>query len=291
MAKIYSSLILLLFSNLTYAASCCGGGQSASSVMVADHLQEWTISTNYRDDLGQTNNEGQALMDGDQNKDQTFTSAIEYKKLITERSQANISVSYIQKEAKRLGKNETNSGFGDFALGSFYEALTNYSYIPLAPRIFTGIKVIIPFGENNFSSKEELRTDIRGTGFYKVDLPIVGVLDAWKFSISPQYLPSQKNLSSTYAFAFATAASYTYSVNEEIDISGTLQWSYLAKKTYQAQSLIAGQYWEVSISPSWMFTKNNSLNLNYSDSTLLGISRNSALYRSISLGMTWSELL
>ena len=289
MAKIYSSLILFLFSNLTYAASCCGGGQSASSVMIADHLQEWTISTNFRDDLGQTNNEGLALMDGEENKDQTFTSAIEYKKLLSARTQGNVSVNYIQKEAKRLGKNETNGGFGDLALGSFYEALTNYNYIPLAPRIFTGIKIIIPFGENNFNSKKELRTDIRGTGFYKIDLPIVGVVNAWKFSISPQYLPDQKNLSSTYAFA--TAGTYTYSVTEEIDISGTLQWSYLAKKKYQNQSLIAGQYWEVSISPSWMLSKNNSLNLNYSDSTLLGISRNSALYRSVSLGMTWSELL
>ncbi len=289
MAKIYSVIILILISNNAFAASCCGGGQSAASVMIADHMEEWTLSTVFRSDIGQTNNDGQALMDADQNKDQTFTSSIEYKRLLSSRFQGNTSVNFIQKESKRLGKEESNSGFGDLALGVFYEALTNYTYIPMQPRIFVGAKFIVPFGENNFNSKKELRTDIRGTGFYKIDVPVVAVIDAWKFSISPQYLPDQKSLSSTYAFA--TAGTYTYSFNDQFDISSTLQWSYLAKKRYQNQTLVPGQYWEVSLSPAWMISKTNSLNLNYSDSTLLGKSRNSALYRSISLGMTWSELL
>lgn len=289
MAKISLSLIIYFYSNIAIAASCCGGGQAASSVMTADHLQEWTVSTNFRHDLGQTNNDGQALMDSEQNTDQTFTNAIEYKKLISERVQANMGVTYVKKVVRRLGKNETNSGFGDLTMGPFYEALTNYNYIPFAPRIFVGMKLSIPFGKNNFNSQQELRTDIRGTGFYKLDVPIVALKDAWKFSLSPQYIPKQKNLNSTYVFT--TAGSYTYSISEEVEFSGTLQWSYLAKKTYQQQSIIAGQYWEVSLSPSWMFSKSNSLNLNYIDSTLLGKSRNSALYRSLSLGMTWSELL
>lgn len=289
MAKIYSAVILILFSGNTYAASCCGGGQSAASVMIADHMQEWTISTVMRSDIGQTNNNGQALMDDHENKDQTFTSSIEYKKLITSRLQGNTSLNFIQKESKRLGKEETNSGLGDLAFGAFYEALTNYTYTPLQPRIFVGPKLIIPFGENNFNSKKELRTDIRGTGFYKIDVPAVLVIDAWKFSISPQYLPDQKSLTSTYAFS--TAGSYSYSLNDQFDITSTLQWNYLAKKRFENQTLVAGQYWEISLSPAWMISKTNSLNLNYSDSTLLGKSRNSALYRSLSLGMTWSELL
>ena len=288
MAKILYALIFIFSQNL-HAASCCGGGQSAASVMIADHMQEWTLSTNFRSDIGQTNNIGQALMDADGNKDQTFTSAIEYKKLITSRLQGNTSINFIQKNSKRLGKEEKNSGFGDLAFGGFYEALTNYTYIPLQPRIFTGIKATIPFGENNFNSKKELRTDIRGTGFYKIDLPVVGVVEAWKFSVTPQFLPDQKTLSATYAFA--TAGSYTYSFNDQFDITSSLQWNYLAKKRFENQSLIAGQYWEVSLSPAWMISTAQSLNLNYSDSTLLGKSRNSALYRSVSLGMTWSELL
>jgi hypothetical protein len=289
MAKIFYALAFLCMCSNLYAASCCGGGSSASSLIVGDHLQEWTVSTLLRHDIGQSNNEGQALMDDEDNKDQTFTSAIEYKRLFNSRLQGNLSVNFIQKKSERLGKNESTSGFGDLGIGSFYEAFTNYSYNQWVPRVFTGIKVIIPFGENNFNSKKELRTDIRGTGFYKIDLPVVAVKDAWKFSATPQYLPSQKSLSSTYAFT--TAGSYTYSVSDQIDFISTLQWSYLAKKTYESQNLVAGQYWELSLSPSWMFTPSNSLNFTYSDSTLIGKSRNSALYRSFSLGMTWSELL
>lgn len=289
MAKTYYALIFILLSGNTYAASCCGGGQSAASVMIADHIQEWTLSTIYRSDIGQTNNDGQSLMDADENIDQTFTNSIEYKKLFTPRLQGNTSVNFIQKESKRLGKKEKSSGFGDLAIGAFYEALTNYTYIPLQPRIFIGTKIIVPFGENNFNSKKELRTDIRGTGFYKIDVPVVAVIEAWKFSVSPQYLPDQKSLSSTYAFA--AAGSYTYSFNDQFDISSTIQWNYLAKKRYQNQTLVAGQYWEVSLSPAWIISKTNSLNLNYSDSTLLGKSRNSALYRSVSLEIIWSELL
>ena len=289
MAKIYYTLITFLLCTNLYAASCCGGGSSASSLIVGDHLQEWTFSTLFRSDIGQTNNNGQALLDSSDNKDQTFTSSVEYKKLIGERLQANVSLNFIQKESKRLGKNETSSGPGDLGIGIFYEAITNYSYNEWVPRLFIGAKIIIPFGENNFNSKKELRTDIRGTGFYKLDIPFVAVKDAWKLSATPQYLPKQKSLSSTYAFT--TAGSYTYSFNDEFDFSTTLQWSYLADKKYLSQNLVAGQYWDITLSPMWMFTKNTSVNLSYSDSTLIGKSRNSALYRSVSLGMTWSELL
>lgn len=289
MAKIYYTLITLLLSSNLYAASCCGGGSSASSLIVGDHLQEWTFSTLLRSDIGQTNNNGQALMDGDDNKDQTFTTSAEYKKLFGERAQANMSLNFTQKESKRLGKNETSSGLGDLSVGSFYEAVTNYSYNEWLPRLFVGAKFIIPFGENNFNSKRELRTDIRGTGFYKLDIPFVAVKNEWKFSATPQYLPKQKNLSSTYAFT--TAGSYTYSFNDEFDFSTTLQWNYLAEKKYQSQTLVSGQYWDITLAPMWMFTKTTSVNLSYTDSTLLGKSRNAALYRSVSLGMTWSELL
>lgn len=289
MAKTFYALIIFFLSAKLHAASCCGGGSSASSLIIADHLQEWTVSTLLRSDIGQTNDIGQALMDDSDNKDQTFTNSLEYKKLFGSRFQGNLSVNFIQKESKRLGKKESSSGLGDLGVGSFYEALTNYSYDQWMPRLFVGVKAIVPFGENNFNSKKQLRTDIRGTGFYKIDIPVVVVKDAWKFSATPQYLPSQKNLSTTYAFT--TAGSYTYSLTDVVDISSTLQWNYLAKKTYQNQNLIDGQYWDLSLSPSWMFDTNKSLNLTYSDSTLIGKSRNSALYRSISLGMTWSELL
>lgn len=289
MAKIYSALIFILLSSNAFGASCCGGGQSAASLMIADHLQEWTLGSQLRSDIGQTNNDGLSMMDDDGNKDQTITTSLEYKRLISDRLQANSSLSFIQKHAKRLGKNEKDSGLGDFNVGAFYEAVTNYSYSSWMPRVFTGLKFIVPFGENNFNSKKGLRTDIRGTGFYKLDAPIVFVRESFKGSLTPQYLPKQKNLNSTYAFS--TAGTYTYSLTPEVDFSSTIQWNYLARKKHQNQTLVASQYWEVSLSPSWMFQKNASLNLNYSDSTLLGKSRNSALYRSLSLGMTWSELL
>lgn len=289
MAKIYYTLITFFMATNLYAASCCGGGSSASSLITGDHLQEWTFSTLLRSDIGQTNNNGQALMDSNDNKDQTFTTSIEYKKLLGSRLQANLNLNYIQKNSKRLGKNETSSGLGDLGIGSFYEVLTNYSYDAWLPRVFIGAKIIVPFGENNFNSTKELRTDIRGTGFYKLDIPFVAVKDAWKLSATPQYLPEQKNLSSTYAFT--TASTYTYSLNDEIDLSATLQWNYLAEKKYQSQTLVPGQYWDLTLAPSWMFKPNTSFNLSYTDSILIGKSRNSALYRSISLGMTWSELL
>lgn len=289
MAKIYYALITILFCTQLHAASCCGGGQSASSLIIGDHLQEWTFSTLLRSDIGQTNNNGQALMDADNNKDQTFTTSFDYRKLFNSRFQANIGLTYTQKESKRLGKNEMSAGLGDFGVGAFYEVLTNYYYDAWLPRMFTGAKLIVPFGENNFNSKKELRTDIRGIGFYKIDFPIVAVKQDWKFSVTPQYLPEQKNLSTTYAFS--TSGTYTYNLNDQVDLASTLQWNYLAEKKMRSQNLISGQYWDITLSTSWMISSITSLNLSYSDSTLVGKSRNSALYRSFSLGMTLSELL
>lgn len=195
----------------------------------------------------------------------------------------------MHKNSKRLGKEESSSGLGDLGLGSFYELLTNYNYSDWNPRLFTGIKLIIPFGDNNFNSNKELRTDIRGSGFYKIDVPVVLAVEEWKFSLSPQYLPKQKELSSTYAFT--SAGSYTYSFNDQFDVSTTIQWSYLAKKKFQNQRVLAGQYWELSIAPSWILSPTTTINLNYSDSSLIGKSRNSAIYRSVALGLTLSELL
>ena len=289
MAKVYYALVTFFLCIELHAASCCGGGQSASSLIIADHIQEWTFSALYRADIGQTTNDGQALMDSTQNKDHTRTTSVEYKKLFNDRTQGNISLNFTQKESKRLGKKETSSGPGDLGLGGFYEVLTNYSYSEWSPRIFSGVKFIIPFGKNNFNSTKELRTDIRGTGFYKFDFPVVMSVNAWKYSVTPQYLPKQKNLLPTYAFA--SAASYTFSFADNFDISSTLQWNYLAEKRYESQRLVPGQYWDLSLSPMWAFSKTANLNLSYTDSTLIGKSRNSALYRSVSLGMTWFELL
>ncbi len=289
MAKIYCALISTFFCIQLYAASCCGGGQSASSLITGDHLQEWSLLTLYCSDIGQTNNNGEAMMDAEGNKDHTFTTSVEYKKLLDPRLQLSIGVNYIQKKSKRLSKIETSAGFGDFGTGAFYEFLTNYSYEAWLPRIFAGIKLNIPFGENTFFSKKELRTDIRGVGFYKIDLPIVAVRNDWKLSITPQYLPEQKKLSKTYAFS--TASTYTYSFTKQIDLATTLQWSYLAQKKFQSQTLIPGQYWDISISPSWMINSETSVNFSYNDSTIIGKNRNSALYRSFSVGVTVSELL
>ena len=289
MAKAYCALVLFFLSSNIFAASCCGGGQSAASLMIADHAQEWTLSTMFRSDLGQTNNDGKSLMDDDQNKDHTWTQMLEYKRLFGSRFQANASLSSSQKKARRLGREENNSGLADFSVGFFYEAVTNYTYNPWLPRIFIGSKLITPFGENNFSSQKELRTDIRGSGFYRLDFPVIFVRESLKLSLTPQYFPDQKNLKATQAFS--SAVSYTVSPHEVIDLTTSLQWSHLAKKEFKNQTLISSQFWEVSLSPSWMYTKNASVNLNYSDTTLLGKSRNSALYRSFSLGATWSELL
>jgi hypothetical protein len=242
MAKNLYTLIILFFMHDLHAASCCGGGSSASSLIIGDHLQEWTLADQYRSDIGQTNNDGGAMMDADDNSDHTNTLSLEFKRMFTPKAQGNLS-----------------------------------------------LKFIIPFGENNFNSNKELRTDIRGSGFYKIDVPIVLVKNEWKFSATPQYLPSQKNLSHTYAFT--TAGSYSYSFNDKFDLTSTVQWSYQAHKTYLKQNLVSSQYWDLSLSPAWFFTPGKSLNLTYSDSSLLGKSRNSAIYRAISLGMTWAVLL
>jgi hypothetical protein len=289
MAKNLYTLIILFFMHDLHAASCCGGGSSASSLIIGDHLQEWTLADQYRSDIGQTNNDGGAMMDADDNSDHTNTLSLEFKRMFTPKAQGNLSLTYIFKDSERLGKNESSSGLGDIGLGGFYEVLTNYNYNELNARLFAGIKFIIPFGENNFNSNKELRTDIRGSGFYKIDVPIVLVKNEWKFSATPQYLPSQKNLSHTYAFT--TAGSYSYSFNDKFDLTSTVQWSYQAHKTYLKQNLVSSQYWDLSLSPAWFFTPGKSLNLTYSDSSLLGKSRNSAIYRAISLGMTWAVLL
>ena len=290
MAKIYYSLVLFLVIHMNaFAASCCGGGSSASTLILADHMQEWTFSTQFRSDIGQSNNDGKSLMDANSNKDHTYTANIEYKKLFTARAQGNVGITFIHKNSERLSKKEENSGFGDLGVGGFYEVLTNYNYSEWNPRLFTGLKFIVPFGENNFNSNKELRTDIRGSGFYKIDIPVVLSINQFKFSISPQYLPSQKALSNTYAFT--TAGSYTYTFSDQFDVSTTLQWSYMARKRYQSQQVLPGQYWEVSLATSWIISSEMTLNLNYSDSTLIGKNRNSALYRSVALGFTLSELL
>lgn len=290
MAKIYFSLVLFIFNTQLFAASCCGGGQSASSLIIGDHLQEWTASALFRSDIGQTNSNAQALMDSNNNKDITFTTNVEYKKLIGPRFQINLSLNFIHKESKRLGRQETSKGIGDLGPGVFYEALTDYSYNAWQPRLFVGAKLIAPFGQNNFNSKKVLRTDIRGTGFYKLDLPIVANRKSWKVSATPQYIPNQKSLSSS-SYAFSTAGTYTYSINDQVDLATTLQWNYLAKKTFASQTLVSGQYWDFTLSPSWMINLETSVNLSYTDSTLIGKSRNSALYRSLSIGITLSELL
>ncbi len=278
-------LILLFFVSKSYASSCCGGGGSSHKLIIADNKRELAFSQSFKDNLGETNKDGAASFNPRKIKDQSFTQTIEYKELITDRSQIGFSFFYQEKNLYKTGVTAKKSGPGDLSFSYNYEMLPERFYSAYMPRVFTGVRLNYPFGKNLYNSKEPLKVDVIGSGQKTIGATIVAVKNGWIGSLLPTFVP--KN-SATPHYWINTLGISKSTVFDAITLGGGANWNYTSNKRRLANKI---QNWDAIVFGNYQIFNQYNLGLNYTDNTLIGKSVNSPLSREIMFTLSYFETL
>ena len=284
MGKRYLFVILFFVMNSLQAASCCGGGGSSSLLIIADNISELSLSSSYRNNIGESSSHGEGNFYQNNIKDYTYVHLLEYKTMLNERWQTGHSISFIQKDLKKTGQSASFSHLGDYNLAFNYEAVSNYSYTSW-PRIFLGFRSNIPFGNNLYHSKKPLNADVVGNGYYQFGPSFIFAKDGTMFSFLPTYSPAQEGVPYFYLLNISLSKSLSF---DQWNFSPLVRWNFTSDKKYLAKKI---QNWDLGMTISYLINSRYSIDLGYTDNTLLGKSINAPLAREIMFKINWSENL
>jgi hypothetical protein len=294
-------LFLILFSTFNisalYAASCCGGGSSSSAIITGDNQQEITIGYSYRNDIGQTDNDGLSSIHDNSIKDQQYLYTLQFAKILFDRFQTSIKIGVTTKDIDKQKRAEKSSGLQDLELQSSYEFLPEFAYSPIKPRGFSYLKFTAPLSKSLYDSQSQVFSDVRGSGLYSLapglfflkkftDFSLKSGLE-YQYYFGKQYAESRLN--DYYKFVIPFGASYSLP-QVPIILSATSTLNYQSSKKLEGsiQSQSPSEYfWDLNFSSSYRLTDQASLTLAYSDSSLIGKSINSPLYRIIGLSYNY----
>ena len=146
-------------------------------------------------------------------------------------------------------------------------------------------------------SQSQIFSDVRGSGLYALGPGVFFLKKLSDFSIKSgieyqyyfgkQY--SESSLQDYYKIIIPFGASYSLGQYPVI-LSATSTWNYQSSKKLEGniQSNSPSEYfWDLNFSSSYRMTDQASLTLAYSDSSLIGKSLNSPLYRIIGLSYNY----
>lgn len=296
MKKLISTLFLFFLSDKLFAGSCCGGGSSSSLILTGDNVQEYSLGLVYRNDLGQTDNGGWASFHNDQTTDRQMVFNLQFQRQMAEYWQLAIKSSFIQKDLEKQNRREKTSGAGDVDFQGTYEFLPEFTYSAWKPRGFGYLKLSIPTSNSLYDSTSPIYSDVRGTGLYSLstgvffikhisDLTLKSAFE-WQHFLGKHF--AQTTILDYDKLVVPLGVSYGLDP-KPIAIGAGATWSYQTKKKFTGT--ISGSanpeyFWELNAFANWIVSRETSIGISYSDSTLVGKNINSSLYRTIGLTYT-----
>jgi hypothetical protein len=292
---------IFIFHKLAFASSCCGGGSSSSLIITGDNRYELSLGISARNDIGQTNSIGLAYLNNDSVIDQRQSINLQAQYQLSEFSQIAIKSSVISKEMLKSGINEKNKGLGDIDLQTTYEYLPERQFSLIKPRGFAYFKVTIPTSNSLYDSTSKIMSDVRGTGLYsfglgnfllkKIDLVTFKMTTEWNHLFGKSFLGYKLKDYEKFSIPFGIS----YAFGESSWSAGlTNSWNYQTGKEISGNinsKSSSEQFFEVSSFINYSPTREDIYSLSYADSTLIGKSLNSPLYRTWALTYTFVNAL
>lgn len=298
MIKISFFIFLFLISLNSYASSCCGGGSSSSLIIVGDKKSELAIGLSRKSDFGQTDINANAHYNNKSNRDYSYNLNTQFAYQISDYSQIATKFSLIYKDLKKSKFKKQNFGFGDFEFQYSYEFLPEFGHSLIKPRGFIYTKIIIPSSKNMFNSNQTLKEDVRGFGYYGMTLGhfYTKKLNSLNLKFAMEwthYFGVSHNQMKQKGFEKITmplGLSYDLSkLPTTIGLTQTFNYQTIKKITGRIHSNShQEQYWEMNFYANYSPNSLDMYTISYSDSSLIGKSINSPLYRSFGINYTRS---
>ena len=290
-------LFLILNSSDAFSSSCCGGGSSSSLIITGDNKAEMSLGYSFRSDIGQTNQDGWSTFNSDQIKDQKQSINVQGQYQLSESWQIALKLSFIEKELKKSGISENNTGLGDVDLQTSYEYLPEYTYREYKPRGFLYSKISIPMSKNLYDSESNIFADVRGSGLYSLSVGnfLLKKINSFTFKLTTEWTHLFGEKYSTFKLhdyeKFTLPLGLSYGAEDSdfsFGVTDTFSYQTNKKLSGSINSKSSQEYfWEMSFFVNYGPNRDELWSLSYSDSTLQGKNVNSPLYRSVGLNYTY----
>lgn len=186
------ALPFFLISNLSYGASCCGGGASSGVILPKFNQSMWDIGLATESDQGEWRENGthQKTLAGSEFNQQRIN--LNYAQRLSDNWQINFSLPLVNNLSESSGKEHNNFGAGDLQISTWYEAFENVTCVykitnleSLKPSIYFGANLILPTGTSAYSDDAN-EHNVHGLGFYRLDASMIIEKTVYPFSLSYQ---------------------------------------------------------------------------------------------------------
>lgn len=255
---------------------------------------QMSLSGNYSSVVGDTPASGRTIFRVETDNEITYTSALSGGLLISDRWQAGASLSTGYRNLDRPSVQNSGAGLGDLRAHLGYEILPVWTYSPWKPKGFVFAHLTAPTGKSTHDSTEAGGADAFGQGFWATGLGVVFVKTwtYWDASLSAQ---GQYSFPRTFESPREIRVEPGFQASGQIGV-GVSPWAGPFRVGLRAgpawreggSSHLYGEttdgvyrlVWDATLETNFMIGDQISLAANYTDQTLLGPTKNTALSRS-----------
>jgi hypothetical protein len=278
-----------MFSARADAAACCGGGFSAPALILADEQASMTVSYSYgqiADDVSES-----GIWSHVDNHERTQIWRLDAAHIFWDRFQVGASLPWVGKD--RDGS-ASASGLGDTSVDLGYEFLPDWDYNPWRPHGVGYLQLTLPTGK---SKDESLDPDLdsRGRGYWALGAGSAfnKTLGAWdgnaifevhraftKTAHSPT-LPGSITEKPGWGGSLALGLGWSF---RNWHASGNVAWSYedaIAIAGVENSPGSPERYATTALACSYLFPKEWTATVTYTDQTWFGNPSNTTLSRSL----------
>ncbi len=163
----FMSVFILFYSDMNFAASCCGGGFSAPALITGDHQSQFT--TSYSQSRVDSDVSTSGIWQKRQTDDQSQTFKLDAATIINDRFQMGLSLP-IQQRSVTSPEGGRSVGLGDISLLGGFEFLPDWDYSPWRPKGIVYTSILIPSGKSIYDNDNLNGLKTTGRGFWALGL-------------------------------------------------------------------------------------------------------------------------
>lgn len=288
-------LLSLLFSQQSFAASCCGGGFSFPALILGDDKGQITSSISASSVSDDVLNNGLWIHRRDNNNAQTLK--LEGAALISDRFQLGASLPLVY---KTNDVHSSASGVGDVSLFLGHESFPERTFSRYKPKGISFLQLQLPTSPSIYDSSAETANESRGRGFYSLGagIALVKSFKIWDFNytgelhyslakdIDSQTLGGKTKLTPGFGTSHAIGAGWNKGPYR-VGLAASMLFEEAIKASGRNHSLdspgSSQQSFTGTLLASYMPNMESAWTLSYADQTLLGNPSNTSLTKTINI--------
>ncbi|MGE4232458.1 MAG: hypothetical protein AB7F43_03930 [Bacteriovoracia bacterium] len=171
-AKVF--LLVLVFLNFgnrfVFAAPCCAGAGAIPALITDDSKAQGSFTSSYGAVIGDAPDKGIPVFRSKTSSEVTYTNTIELSHIFFERFQGGVSVPVVTRTISKKEKEAAQTGLGDTRVSVGYEAIPEWSYSKLRPKVILFSQATLATGVSIYETKTVFTEDVTGRGFNSIGL-------------------------------------------------------------------------------------------------------------------------